>query len=137
MAERVLLSVEDSDAEYYIIKMAIEEARFPIRLCRACDGEEALWFLEKSHGHEASPRPDLILLNINLPKRDGFQILTAVRATESLRSIPVVMFTTSLSSGERRKALALGAEDFISKPRTLDALIETLKSVCTKFLAAS
>jgi len=60
--------VEDDDAEYHLIKMAIDEIGWPIRVFRAKDGEQALWFLEKSHGHEVSPRPDLILLNLNLPR---------------------------------------------------------------------
>jgi hypothetical protein len=62
MALRVLLSVEDSDAEYYIIRMAIKEVAMPVQLHRVSDGEQALWFLQRSHGYEIAPRPDLILL---------------------------------------------------------------------------
>jgi two-component system, chemotaxis family, response regulator Rcp1 len=135
MASRVLLSVEDSDAEYYIIKMAIKEVAIPVQLCRVSDGEQGLWFLQKTHGYEIAPRPDLILLNVNLPKKNGFEILAEIQASESLRSIPVIIFTSASLATERKKALALGAEDYISKPRTLDGLIDALKSVCNRFLA--
>jgi CheY-like chemotaxis protein len=135
VASRVLLSVEDSDAEYYIIKMALKELDTPVQLHRVSDGEQALWFLQRTHGYEIAPRPDLILLNVNLPKRDGFEILADIQASESLRSIPVIIFTSASLATERKKAMALGAEDYISKPGTLDGLIDALKSVCNRFLA--
>jgi CheY-like chemotaxis protein len=135
MASRVLLSVEDSDAEYYIIKIAVDEVDIPVQLCRVADGEQALWFLQKTHGYEIAPRPDLILLNLNLPKKDGFEVLAEIRAVEPLRSIPVIIFTSSSLATERKKALTLGAEDYISKPGTLDGLINALRSVCYRFLA--
>lgn len=132
---RVLLSVEDDNAEYHIIKMALEQCGIPIQVCRVIDGEEALLFLQKARGYELAPRPDLILLNLNLPKRDGFEVLADIRHTESLRSIPVIIFTSSSLTREREKALALGAAAFISKPGTLDGLMETIRSVCSQFLA--
>ena len=135
MIHRVSLAVEDDDAEYYVIKFAVEETGMPIDLCRVADGEQALFFLEKSHGFEVAPRPDLILLNVNLPKRTGLEVLEQVRNSESLRSIPIVMFTSSSLATERQKALALGAKDFVWKPHTLSALLETLRSVCSRFLS--
>ncbi len=134
MASHVLLSVEDSDAEYYIIKIAVQEVDFPVQLWRVADGEKALWFLQKTHGYEIAPRPDLILLNLNLPKKDGFEVLAEIRAVEPLRSIPVIIFTSSSLATERKRALALGAQDYISKPGTLDGLIDALRSVCNRFL---
>jgi two-component system, chemotaxis family, response regulator Rcp1 len=135
MPHRVLLSVEDSDTEYYIIKMAVEELQIPVQLLRVSDGEQALSFLHKVHGYELAPRPDIILLNLNLPKRDGFEVLSEIQASELLRSIPVVMFTSSSRATEKRKALALGARDYISKPASLNGLIEALRSVCCQYLA--
>ena len=137
MPHGVLLSVEDSDSEYYVIKMALEEARIPIHLCRVSDGQQALWFLQKTHGYELAPRPDLILLNLNLPKKDGFEVLTEIQASELLRSIPVIVFTSSSLATEKKKALALGARDYIAKPGTLNGLIHALGSVCSQFLAES
>jgi two-component system, chemotaxis family, response regulator Rcp1 len=108
MGHRVLLSVEDNDAEYYIIKMALQETEIPVQLCRVSDGEQALSFLHKIHGYEIAPRPHLILLNLNLPRKDGFAVPTEIQASETLRSIPVVIFTSASLETERKKALALG-----------------------------
>lgn len=105
-----------------------------MQLCRVSDGEEALYFLERSHGFEVAPRPDLILLNVNLPKRNGLEVLAAIRDRESLRDIPIVMFTSSSLTTERQKALSLGAKEFISKPASLAGLIETVRSICCRFL---
>jgi CheY-like chemotaxis protein len=135
VSERVLLSIEDDDSEYFIISMALKELDTPIRLCRVADGEQGIWFLENTHGHELAPRPDLILLNLHLPGKDGFEVLAEIRENESLRSIPVIIFTTSSSTAERKKALALGANDFISKPSTISSLIETLRTACSRYLA--
>ena len=135
MAERVLLCIEDDDAEYFIITIALKELDIAIRFLRVPDGEQGIWFLENTHGHELAPRPDLILLNLNLPKKNGFEVLAEIRESESLRSIPVIIFTTSSTTAERKRALALGANDFISKPGTITGLIETLRTICTQFLA--
>jgi two-component system, chemotaxis family, response regulator Rcp1 len=135
MSHRVLLSVEDNDREYYLIRMAVREAGIPVEICRVVDGEEALHFLHKSNGYEIAPRPDLILLNWNLPRKNGLEVLSDIQASDSLRSIPVVMFTSSTLTTERKQALAAGAEDFISKPQTLDGLVEAVRSVCCRYLA--
>jgi CheY-like chemotaxis protein len=81
-------------------------------------------------------RPDLVLLNVNLPRKDGFEVLSEIQASDTLRSIPVIVFTSSALTKEKRKALALGAHDFITKPGSLAGLIDTLRSVCSQFLAA-
>lgn len=135
MAERVPLSIEDDDSEYFVVTMALKEIDLPIRFVRVLDGEQGIWFLEKTHGHQLAPRPDLILLNLHLPGKDGFDVLAEIRQNESFRSIPVIIFTTSSSTAERKRALALGATDFISKPGTITELIETLRTVCSQFLA--
>jgi chemotaxis family two-component system response regulator Rcp1 len=118
MASSVLLSVEDSDAEYYIIQLAVQELKIPVQLCRVADGEQALWFLQRAHGYEVAPRPDLILLDLNLPKKDGFEILAEIRASASLRSIPVVVHfrfrspRENESIGTRRGRLHLQTQRF-------------------------
>ncbi len=136
MPERVLLSIEDDDSEYLIITIALKELDIPIRFFRMPDGREGMRFLEKTHGHQSAPRPDLILLNLHLPGKDGFEVLAEIRENESLRSIPVIIFTTSSSTAERKKALVLGANDFISNPWTITGLIETLRTVCSQYLAS-
>jgi len=134
VAGPVLLSVEDDDSEYFVITVALKELDIPIRYFRVADGEQGMQFLQNIHGYELAPRPDLILLNLNLPKKNGFQVLTEIRENASLRSIPVIIFTTSNATSDRKRALSLGATDFISKSGTITELIETLRTVCTRFL---
>jgi two-component system, chemotaxis family, response regulator Rcp1 len=132
----VLLSIEDNDADYYVISLAVRETRMGIYLCRVSDGESAGRFLRRSHGYNVAPRPDLILLDLNLPKTSGFEVLFNIQASEGLRSIPVIVFTSSTLAADREKALALGADEYISKPQSLDELIKTISSVCGQYLTA-
>jgi two-component system, chemotaxis family, response regulator Rcp1 len=137
VTQAVLLSIEDNDADYYLINLAVRETRMAIHLCRVSDGELALRFLHKSHGYEVAPRPDLILLDLNLPKRGGLEVLSDIQASECLRSIPVIVFTSSTLEADREKALALGAEEYILKPQTLEALVEAVSSVCGRLVRHS
>ena len=137
MDDRVILAVEDSDAEFYVIRLALQQAGIAIQVCRAHDGDDAIEFLERTGPHKGAPIPKLVFLNINMPRRNGFEVLEYMKAHELLRSIPVVMFTTSTDATERQKALALGAEEFLTKPSDLDGLIAALSGVCTRFLYAS
>jgi CheY-like chemotaxis protein len=133
VTQAVLLSIEDNDADYYLINLAVRETRMAIYLCRVSDGESAVRFLHRSHGYDVAPRPDLILMDLNLPKRGGFEVLCNIQASEGLRSIPVIVFTSSTLEADRKKALALGAEAYISKPKSLDELIKTISSVCGQY----
>ncbi|MGI9071210.1 MAG: response regulator [Bryobacteraceae bacterium] len=135
VVQGVLLSIEDNDADYYLINLAVRETRTAIQLCRVSDGESALRFLHRSRGYEVAPRPDLILLDLNLPKRGGLEILCDIQASEFLRSIPVIIFTSSTLEADRERALALGAENYISKPQSLDEMVEAVGSVCGRFSA--
>ncbi len=134
MGDPVMLSVEDNDADYYLIKMAVRETGLAIEMCRVSDGEQALAFLRRSPGHELSPRPDLILLDLNLPRKTGLEVLSDIRGSDSLRSIPVVVFTSSSLAIDKKTALALGAHDYRRKPGSLDAMAEAVSSVCSHYL---
>jgi CheY-like chemotaxis protein len=127
MRPRRLLYIEDDDAAYFLVEIALREADPRIELFQASDGEEALAFLRQSGSYEGTPRPDLILLDLNLPKKDGFEVLRSLKASESLRSIPVIVFTTSSRASDRDDSLALGAQEYIVKPPTLNALMEAVK----------
>jgi CheY-like chemotaxis protein len=134
MSFPVLLSVEDNDADYYLIKMAVRETGLPIEICRASDGEQALAFLKRLNGHAVSPRPALILLDLNLPRRNGIEVLFDIRATDALRTIPVVVFTSSSLATDKEKSLALGAQEYILKPGSLAGFAEAISSVCSRYL---
>lgn len=132
MGERLVLSVEDDDAAFHLLKTAFEEGAPAVDLVRVLDGDEALKFLERRGRFQNAPRPDLVLLNINLPKKSGFEVLTEVAANDSLRSIPVVVFTSSSLQAEKARCMALGAQDFLTKPASFDGLVEAVRSVCAR-----
>jgi len=128
MNERVVLSVEDSDADFYLIQLALKEAGIAIKVCRTLDGADGISFLERSGDYANAPRPDLILLNVNMPRRNGFEVLSFINHHEAVRTIPVIMFTTTSDPRERKQALALGAKAFLTKDGTLDKMIKDLSA---------
>ena len=132
MHERVVLSVEDDDAAFHLLKTAFEEGAPAVELVRVLDGDEALSFLARRSPFKNAPRPSLVLLNINLPKKSGLEVLSEIAANDSLRSIPVVVFTSSSLQAERARCLALGAQDFMTKPASFDGLVEAVRSVCAR-----
>lgn len=132
MHARTVLSVENDDAAFHLLKVAFQESQPAVRLVRASDGEGALEFLERRGRFQNAPRPDLVLLNMNLPKKSGLEVLAEVAANESLRSIPVVVFTSSSLYSERARCLALGAQDSITKPSNFEGLINAVNSVCER-----
>ncbi len=128
MAARSFLYVEDDDAAFFLMQMALHEADPDIRLFRASDGEQALSFLQGSGPFQNAPRPDLILMDVNLPKRNGLEVLRALKEIKGLGAIPVIMFTTSTAADERETSLALGAQEYVTKPPSLDRFMEVVKA---------
>jgi two-component system, chemotaxis family, response regulator Rcp1 len=127
MARRVLLYVEDDDAAFLAMQLTLEEAQAAIELHRAADGEQALAFVRRKTSYEQAPRPDLILLDLNLPKRSGMEVLAELKSDESLRSIPVIMFSSSRREVDQDKSLKLGAQEYVTKPSSLEGFAETVK----------
>ena len=101
-----------------------------VALYRATDGLEALSFLRRIGPFTNAPRPDLILLNLSLPKMSGVEVLAAIRSDDSLKHIPTVMFSSSALDTDRARCLALGAREFITKPLSFDGLLEAVKAAC-------
>jgi CheY-like chemotaxis protein len=128
MGKRIILYVEDDDATYLLFRIVVGEVYVNLELHRACDGEQALDFLRRTGAHHDAPRPDLVLLDLNLPKRNGFEILVEIKATESLRSIPVIIFSSSSAPTDKTRSLSLGADKFVNKPNSLDLFVEAIKS---------
>ena len=127
MAQRVLLYVEDDDAAFLAMQLTLGEAQAAIDLHRAIDGEQALAFVRKNHPYEEAPRPDLIILDLNLPKTSGMEVLTELKRDESLRPIPVIMFSSSRREGDEVSSLKLGAQEYLTKPSSLEGFVETVK----------
>jgi CheY-like chemotaxis protein len=127
-----VLSVEDDDAAFYVIRAAFEELPFSVQLFRAKDGQEALALLRNEAVQGNTPhRPDLILLDLNLPGISGLDVLASIRSEQDLASIPVVVFSSSFLDQDRKKSFALGAQQYITKPDTFDGVVQALKRACS------
>ncbi len=128
--ECIVLYVEDDDAAAYLFQMAIQRTDIRPQVFRVTDGEQAVAFVMQSGAYRNAPRPDLILLDLNLPRKSGFDVLAEVKATPRLRDIPMVVFSTSTLPYDREKAFELGADDYLRKDGTLDSFVEAAESVC-------
>jgi chemotaxis family two-component system response regulator Rcp1 len=124
-----VLLVEDSPGDVRLTKEAFREANPTIRLHVAADGVEAMAFLRHQGVHTHSPRPDLILLDLNLPKMDGREVLSQIKEDADLKTIPTVILTTSDSEADIVKSYELRANCYLSKPVQLEAFESLVKSI--------
>jgi two-component system, chemotaxis family, response regulator Rcp1 len=124
-----ILLVEDSPGDVRLTQEAFREANGTVRLHVACDGVEALAFLRKTGTHSAAPRPDLILLDLNLPRMDGREVLTLIKEDEELRTIPIIILTTSEAEIDIVKSYQLKANCYLSKPVELEAFYGLVKKI--------
>jgi chemotaxis family two-component system response regulator Rcp1 len=124
-----VLLVEDSPGDVRLTREALRDAQRVIRLHVAADGVEAMAFLGRQGAHAHAPRPDLILLDLNLPKMDGREVLAQLKADPSLKTIPIIILTTSDAEADILKSYQLQANCYLSKPVQLDAFESLLKSV--------
>lgn len=129
-----ILLVEDNPGDVRLTQEALKEGTAPHELEVVTDGEEALDFLFRRDGYEDAPRPDLILLDLNLPKLDGREVLERVKNETSLRSIPVVVLTTSEASEDIEQAYQADANCYITKPVDLDDFMRVIQTVETFWL---
>jgi two-component system, chemotaxis family, response regulator Rcp1 len=125
-----ILIVEDDDAAYLLLEIVFEDFGDRFTVSRVVDGYQALMFLRHQDPFYTVPRPDLIFLDLNLPKMDGFEVLQALQQDESLTTIPIVVFTSSTRHADRARCLALGATHFLSKPHDLSRLMDAVKTAC-------
>jgi two-component system response regulator len=117
--QKVILLVEDDDAHAMLITRTLEEASEVNMVFRVSDGEEALDYLfrrRKYAVHEDSPRPDFVLLDLRLPKLDGHDVLIAIKQSEELKTIPVIVLTTSENGHDINKAYCHYANSYLVKP---------------------
>jgi two-component system, chemotaxis family, response regulator Rcp1 len=128
MAIEVLI-VEDSPGDVRLTKEAFHDANPSVHLNVAADGVEAMAFLKHQGIYAHAPRPDLILLDLNLPKMDGREVLAQIKKDESLKTIPTVVLTTSESEVDIAKSYDLQANCYLSKPVELDAFEALVKSI--------
>jgi len=111
-----ILLVEDSSTDVMLAELALQHAKVRNNLHTVKDGVEAMAFLHREGRYASVPRPDLILLDLNLPRKDGREVLSEVKADENLRTIPIVVLTTSQAQEDVLKAYGLHANCYIGKP---------------------
>jgi len=124
-----VLLVEDSPGDVRLTQEAFRDANPSIRLHVASDGVEAMAFLRKEGIHANAPRPELILLDLNLPKMDGRAVLAHIKENPGLKTIPTVILTTSDAEVDIVKSYQLQANCYLSKPVQLDAFENLVKSI--------
>ena len=123
-----ILLVEDNPGDVELIHEALQFGKVLNRISVVTDGEAALAFLNRTSGFENAPRPDLILLDLNIPKKDGFDVLKEVKGHRYLSNVPVVILTSSQADRDILKSYNLRANCFISKPLDVDEFLGTVRS---------
>ncbi len=124
-----ILLVEDNPGDVRLTQEALKENKIRNNLHVAKDGVEAMQFLRRMKGYENTPRPDLILLDLNLPKKDGREVLAEIKTDEKLRAIPVVILTTSDAEDDVAKSYDMHANCYVRKPIDLNRFIEVVKII--------
>ena len=124
-----ILLVEDNPGDIVLIEEAFHDAGFDVKLNIARDGEEAHVFLRREGKHANAHAPDLILLDLNLPRKDGRELLGAIKSDPTLRRIPVIVLTTSRSERDIAKSYDLHANCYIIKPVGIEALTNVVRSI--------
>ena len=124
-----ILLVEDSPADVRLTIEALRDAKVRNNLHVAADGEEAMAFLRREGAHADAVHPDLILLDLNLPKKDGREVLEEIKADPQLRRIPVVILTTSEAEQDILRSYDLHANCYITKPVDLDQFITVVRTI--------
>ncbi len=124
-----ILLVEDNPADARLAAEALRESSFDNRLHWASDGAQAMAFLRREGKDTGAPRPDLILLDLNLPKKDGREVLAEVKGDPSLKRIPVVVLTTSQADSDRNRSYELHANCYFVKPRQWDEFVELMQAI--------
>jgi two-component system, chemotaxis family, response regulator Rcp1 len=130
-----VLLVEDSPGDVRLTREAFKDAKVHINLHVASDGAEAMAFLGREGNHANAPRPDLILLDLNLPKKDGREVLAELKESPALKCIPVVILTTSASEADIQGSYQRHANCYITKPVDLDGFLKVVKSIDSFWLS--
>ena len=133
MAIEVLL-VEDDPGDVLMTREAFDDHKLHNTLHVVSDGEQALAFLRQEGPYADSPRPDLVLLDLNLPRKDGREVLAEIKADESLRRIPVVVLTTSEAEEDVLRSYELHANAYVSKPVDFEAFVQVVRQIDDFFL---
>jgi two-component system, chemotaxis family, response regulator Rcp1 len=124
-----ILLVDDNPADVYLTREILQETKLHNDITEAYDGEQALQMLHREPPYEKTPRPDLILLDLNLPRRDGRDVLEQIKNDPDLKRIPVVILTTSRDERDILRTYNLHANCYVTKPIDLEQFITVVKSI--------
>jgi CheY-like chemotaxis protein len=124
-----VLLVDDDPGDVLMIEEALESVDAPRDIFVVNDGEEAVAFLRRTGGFSSAPRPDVVLLDLNMPRMDGRQVLAEIKADEHLRTIPIVVLTTSQSPADILSSYSLHANAYVTKPMNLDDLTDVVHKI--------
>jgi len=124
-----VLLAEDNEFDVQVTIAAFRDARVPNKLHCVPDGEAAIAFLKRMGEHGTAPRPDLILLDLDLPKMSGLEVLEEIKAHPSLRNIPVVIVSGNIHEGDIKRAYELQVSSFLMKPAEVDEYFASIRSL--------
>ena len=130
-----VLLVEDDEGDVLMTREALAEGKVINRLNVVNDGVEAVEYLRRDGKYAEASRPDLILLDLNLPKKDGRQVLEEVKADDSLRRIPVIVLTTSAADEDVLRSYDLHANAYVTKPVDFDRFVEVIRQIDDFFIS--
>lgn len=119
-----ILLAEDNPADVRLLQEAFKESRIETKLNVVSDGVEALAFLRREGKYAAAPQPELVVLDLNMPKKDGRQVLAEIKADPQLRTIPVMILSSSSLPQDQQTAAALGAVRYVVKPQDLSQFLQ-------------
>ena len=126
---RQILLVDDNPADVVLMREALGGGKYKSCISNVADGRQAMSFLHRVGPYANAPRPDLVILDLNLPRKDGRAVLAEVKADTRLRCIPVVIFSTSRSMVEIIRSYELGANCYVSKPGNLEEFFCSVKAI--------
>jgi CheY-like chemotaxis protein len=130
-----ILLVEDDEGNVLLTQEALRENKYPVRIHDVPDGVAAMAFLHHEPPYADAARPDLVLLDLNLPKKDGREVLAEIKADPDLRSIPVVVLTTSGAEADVLRSYDLHANAYVQKPIDLDQFVNVIQTFDEFFLS--
>jgi CheY-like chemotaxis protein len=136
-AQTTILLVEDNPDDAELVRIAMDDAGITSTLDVVQDGAQALQYVRKEGAYASSPRPDLMLLDLNLPGVDGREVLRTVKSDPSLCSIPIVVMSTSVDENDIDASYRMHANSFVSKPPDFDELVTTLAAIQAFWLTAA
>ena len=123
-----ILHIEDDDNDALLLAKACERAKLPVTIHRVKDGELAkAYLLERAHTGAVNPLPQIVILDLKMPTMDGFEFLKWIRTEPALALVPVLVFTASIATEDKNRAMSAGASSYFVKPASFEALVRLVQ----------